>query len=169
MCFSPFAIDNYSVYNEKHPLKAAYEVLGNLLPLIAKEQGTGRMRGFMQEGNTSDRIDFGDYEMHVNYHTAEPYEGYGLVIRLSEDEFLVSGYSVNISFSSKNKKRPGISYGTIREGRFVNGEWKTLRYLGGDEAMQGVGGVKMPPVYTNEEKTPDLITTVIVKLIPVEP
>lgn len=169
MCFSPFAIDNYSVYNEEHPLKAAYEVLGNLLPLIAKEQGTGRMRGFMQEGNTSDRIDFGDYEMHVNYHTAEPYEGYGLVIRLSEDEFLVSGYSVNISFSSKNKKRHGISYGTIREGRFVNGEWKTLRYLGGDEAMQGVGGVKMPPVYTNEEKTPDLITTVIVKLIPVEP
>lgn len=92
----------------------------------------------MQEDNRDDHIDFGDYVLNVNYQTSEPYEGYGLVIRLSEDEFLVSGYSIDISFSSKCKKRPGISYGTLREGHFVNGEWQTLKYLEGDEAMQGV-------------------------------
>ena len=73
-----------------------------------------------------------------------------------------------MSFNSKDRKRPGISYGTLREGYFVDGEWKTLKYLGGDEAMQGVGGVKMPSVYTDAERSPDLITTVIIKVIPVE-
>lgn len=168
ICFSPFAIDNYSVYNEKHPLREAYKVLKNLMPLIVKKHGTGQMRGFMQQENRNDKIDFGDYEMNIHYHATEPYEGYGLVIRLSEDEFLVSGYGINVSFNSKDRKRPGISYGTLREGYFVDGEWKTLKYLGGDEAMQGVGGVKMPSVYTDAEKSPDLITTVIIKVIPVE-
>ena len=168
ICFSPFAIDNYSVYNEKHPLREAYKVLKNLMPLIVKKHGTGQMRGFMQQENRSDKIDFGDYEMNIHYHATEPYEGYGLVIRLSEDEFLVSGYGINVSFNSKDRKRPGISYGTLREGYFVDGEWKTLKYLGGDEAMQGVGGVKMPSVYTDAERSPDLITTVIIKVIPVE-
>jgi hypothetical protein len=168
LCFSPFAIDN-GVYSEEHPIKDAYRVLGNLLPLIAKEQGSGNMRGFMQQGERDENIDFGDYEMHVNYHSAADYEGYGLVIRLSKDEFLVSGFGINVSFHSKNKSLPGISYGTIREGSFENGEWKTLRYLGGDEAMQGVGGVKMPAVYTPEEtKDPHLVSTVILKVIPVE-
>lgn len=90
--------------------------------------------------------------MNIHYHATEPYEGYGLVIRLSEDEFLVSGYGINVSFNSKDRKRPGISYGTLREGYFVDGEWKTLKYLGDDEAMQGVGGVKMPSVYTDAGK-----------------
>ena len=163
--YSPFAIDNV-VYDEKHPLRDAYRVLENLMPLIIKEHGTGNMRGFMQQENKSDNIDFGDYEMHVNY--GYPYQGYGLVIRLSEDEFLVSGNCINVSFQSKIKNLPGISYGTIREGHFVNGEWKTLKYLGGDEAMQGVGGFKIPHVYTPEEVSPNLVSTVIVKVVPVE-
>ena len=165
ICFSPFGIDN-DVYDEKHPLKDAYRVLNNLMPLIIKEHGTGKMRGFMQQEKRNDRIDFGDYEMIVNY--SYPYKGYGLVIRLSEDEFLVSGNGANVSFQSKNKSLPGISYGTIREGYFENGCWKTLKYANGDEAMQGVGGVKIPPVYLAEDANPNLVSTVIIKVIPVE-
>ncbi len=163
--FSPFGIDN-DVYSETHPLKDAYRVLNNLTPLIIKEHGSGKMRGFMQQKNKQDIIDFGDYEMRAGYDY--PYQGYGLVIRLSEDEFLVSGNGVNISFQSKNKLLPGISYGTIREGYFVNGEWKTIKYANGDEAMQGVGGVKLPPVYLGEDANPNLVSTVIIKVIPVE-
>ncbi|GHT13291.1 beta-galactosidase [Bacteroidia bacterium] len=163
--FSPFAIDN-SVYDEKHPLKDAYRVLNNLMPLIVKEQGSGKMRGFMQQESKRDKIDFGDYEMFMNYNHAYP--GYGLVIRLSDDEFLVSGNGVDISFRSKKESLTGISYGTIREGYFVNGVWNTSKYLGGDEAMQGVGGVKIPPVYLGEDATQNLVSTVIIKVIPVE-
>lgn len=163
--FSPFAIDN-AVYDEDHPLKDAYRVLNNLMPLITAEHGSGRMRGFMQQENKHDEIDFGDYVMHANYNY--PYRGYGLVIRLSDDEFLVAGNGVDISFQSKVKFLTGISYGTIREGHYVNGEWKTLKYLGGDEAMQGVGGFKMPPVYLAEDANRNLVSIVRVKVIPVE-
>ena len=165
ICFSPFGIDN-DVYDENHPLKDAYRVLNNLMPLIIREHGTGNMRGFLQQDNNNDKIDFGDYEMHISY--GYPYKGYGLVIRLSEDEFLVSGNGANVSFQSKNKLLPGISYGTIREGYFVNGEWKTIKYANGDEAMQGVGGVKIPPVYLKEDANPNSVSTVIIKVIPVE-
>ncbi len=163
--FSPFGIDN-AVYDEKHPLRDAYRVLDNLMPLIVKEHGTGKMKGFMQQESKTDRVDFGDYEMHVGYNY--PYQGYGLVIRLSDDEFLVSGNGADISFQSKSKSLPGISYGTVREGYLVDAQWKTVKYLGGDEAMQGVGGVKLPPVYLGEDASPNLVSTVIIRVIPVE-
>jgi len=163
--FSPFAIDHV-VYDENHPLKDAYRVLDNLMPLIVKEHGSGKMRGFMQQENKQDTIDFGDYEMHVSYNY--PYQGYGLVVRLPDDEFLVSGNGADISFQSKIKSLSGISYGTIKEGYFANGVWHTSKYLGGDEAMQGVGGVKLPPVYLGGDANPNLVSTVIIKVIPVE-
>ncbi|EGK03122.1 DUF5597 domain-containing protein [Dysgonomonas gadei] len=163
--FSPFAIDN-AIYDDKHPLKDAYHVLNNLIPLIAKEHGSGKMKGFMQQDNKSDKIDFGDYEINIHYNY--PYLGYGLVIRLSEDEFLIAGNGADISFRSKVKSLPGISYGTIREGYFVNGEWKTSKYIGGDEAMQGVGGVKIPPVYLSEDANQNLVSILRIKVIPVK-
>ncbi len=165
LCFSPFAID-HPVYNDKHPLGDAYRVLGNLLPLIVEEQGSGKMKGFMQQDSKSDSLDYGDYEIDIRYNY--PYQGYGLVIRLSDDEFLVAGNGMDVSFRSKVKSLTGISYGTIREGYFKDGEWITTKYLGGDEAMQGVGGVKMPPVYLTGDANPNLITTVRIKVIPVE-
>jgi len=163
--FSPFAIDN-DVYDEKHPLKDAYRVLDNLTELIVENHGSGKMKGFMQQENKSDKIDFDDYEMNINYNY--PYPGYGLVIRLSDDEFLISGNGADISFQSKIKSLSGLSYGTIREGLFIDGKWKTIKYLGGDEAMQGVGGLKLPPVYLAEDANQNLVTTIRVKLIPVE-
>ncbi|GAB6120370.1 hypothetical protein JCM30204_15190 [Dysgonomonas termitidis] len=163
--FSPFAIDN-AIYDDKHPLKDAYHVLNNLIPLITKEHGSGKMRGFMQQDNKSDKIDFGDYEINIHYNY--PYLGYGLVIRLSEDEFLIAGNGADISFRSKVKSLRGISYGTIREGYFVNGEWKTSKYIGGDEAMQGVGGVKLPPVYLSEDANQNLVSILRIKVIPVK-
>ena len=165
LCFSPFAIDN-DIYDENHPLKDAYFVLNNLMPLMVQEQGSGKMKGFMQQENKNDHLDFGDYEVNVSYNY--PYKGYGMVIRLSGDEFLVSGNGADISFRSKIKGLPGISYGLIREGQFVGDEWKTLKYLGGDESMQGVGGVKLPPVYLSEDATINHISIIRIKVIPVE-
>ncbi len=99
ICFSPFAIDN-DVYDEKHPLKDAYKVLNNLMPLITKEHGSGNMRGYMQYDDIkSEKIDLGDYEMYVSYNY--PYQGYGLVIRLSENELEV--YQANITYRQKRK------------------------------------------------------------------
>lgn len=163
--FAPFGIDN-AIYTENHPVGDAYRVLNNLLPLIVKEHGTGQMKGFMQQKDQNEVVSFKDYDIHMNYRY--PYQGYGLVIRLADDEFLVAGNGADISFHSKIKSLPGVSYGTLQEGYFVDGEWKTTKYLGGDEAMQGIGGIKLPGVYLYEDANPNAVTIVRVKLIPTE-
>lgn len=168
LCFSPFAIDNKLYEASAHPLGAAYKTLRELMPLIVRYRGTERMRGFMMETERNQTFDMVGYRLHVNYQSGVPYDGYGLVIQLSDNEFLVSGYNINVSFSSLDSKKKEVSYGLIREGSYEGGKWSTYRYLGGDEAMQGVGGVKMPPVYTDEERTPHMVTTVILKVIKVQ-
>lgn len=163
--FAPFGIDN-AIYTENHPVGDAYRVLNNLLPLITKEHGSGQMKGFMQQKDQNEVVSFPDYDIHINYRY--PYQGYGLVIRLAKDEFLVAGNGADISFQSKIKDLPGLSYGTLQEGYFVNGAWKTTKYLGGDEAMQGIGGVKLPPVYLYEDAHPNDVSIIRIKLIPTE-
>ena len=165
MCFSPFAID-HAAYGAGHPIKSAYGVLSGLMPLITKEHGSGNMRGFMQQENKSEYIPFGDIVFHVGYNY--PYRGFGLIVRLSENEFLIAGSGFDAHFSSRNEKLPGISYGTMREGRFENGEWKTSRYVGGDEAMQGVGGIKMPPLYLRDDASPEIVPVVRIRVFPVD-
>ena len=66
------------------------------------------------------------------------------------------------------KPLSGLSYGTIQEGYFENGKWKATKYLNGDEAGQGVGGFKLPGVYLKEDANIHTITTVRVKLIPID-
>lgn len=166
--FSPFAIDNPLYDAATHPLGSAYKTLANIMPVIIKHRGTDRIRGFMMDGERHESADMGKFRVNVHYNSPKPYESYGLVIRLSDNEYLVSGFNINVSFSSLDSKKKEVSYGTIREGKFVDGEWQTYRYLGGDEAMQGVGGVKIPPVYTDEERTPHMVTTVIMRVVAIE-
>lgn len=164
LCFSPFAID-HPIYDENHPLGIAYHVLKNLTPLIIQEQGTGNMRGFMEQDSKNERIDFEDIYLNINYD--KPYTGYGLIIRLAKDEFLIAGNGFSAQFFSKMKPLSGLSYGTIQEGYFENGKWKTTKYLNGDEAGQGVGGFKLPGVYLKEDANINTITSIRVKLVPI--
>jgi hypothetical protein len=165
LCFSPFAID-HPAYDENHPLGRAYHVLNYLTPLIIQEQETGNMRGFMEQDSKNERIDFKDYYLNINYD--KPYLGYGLVIRLADDEFLIAGNGFSAQFFSKMKPLSGLSYGTIREGYYENGKWKTTKYLNGDEAGQGVGGFKLPGVYLKEDANINTITSIRIKLVPID-
>ena len=163
ICFAPFAID-HPVYSENHPLKTAYAMLQGLIPTIAKAQGSDDMFGFMQKDkdHKEDIADFDDYRIYVRYFGPNP--GYGLVIRLSEDEFLLSGNGISAHIVSKKPGLEGIGYGLMREGRFnAKGEWITERFLGGDE-----GGLRMPAVYLGKDVNEHLIKTIRVKVYPVE-
>ncbi len=160
--FSPFAID-YPVYGPGHPLADAYGVLANLMPEITKARAGDNMRGFMQQAHLrdtqkADSFDFGDIRANVHYNY--DYPGYGLIIRLSKEEFLVAGSGIDVHFFSNLKEKMGIGYGLLREGRYEGGEWKTSRYLGGDEAHGGVGGLHMPPVYLKRDARPGQISVI---------
>lgn len=154
--FSPFAID-YEYFAPGHPLERAYEVLSNLMPIILKSKAGVNMRGFMQHKQRADNLDFGDIQANVHYNYS--YKGYGLIIRLSKEEFLVAGSGIDVHFESKNPNFKEISYGLLQEGRLENGKWKTLRYLGGDEAHNG-GGLHMPSPYLKDDAHCGMISAI---------
>ncbi len=52
------------------------------------------------------------------------------------DEFVVAGTALTIVFSTTDAgKQAGIV--SAEEGRYVNGRWENIRWLGGDETHQG--------------------------------
>lgn len=126
--FSPFAI-NHRTYAKSHPLSSAYKVLKNISGAISAAEAGKNMRGFMQTSQKSDTLDFGDIVAKVSY--AFPYKGYGLIIRLSKEDFLIAASGVYVKFSAKSGN--SIAYGLVREGGYENGEWRTSKYIGGDE------------------------------------
>ena len=60
----------------------------------------------------------------------------GLVLATGPDELVVAGTAVTITFAaSVPGKRAGIL--SAEEGRFVEGRWENIRWLGGDQTHQG--------------------------------
>lgn len=142
MGFSPFGIDHHT-YHSNHPIKKAYEVLDNLRPLIAKAQVEDRINGFM-EGDSASPVSFqlGDFIFKPGYNLQKKslIKGYGLIIQISEDEFIVSGNACNIGYQSADSGKPNAQLLSVEEGKFVDGKWVKKRTINGDEF-----GIKLPP------------------------
>ncbi len=146
MCFAPFGIEDI---DEDHPLIASYELLHQLMPLIVRHQGTGRMAGVLQqkpeeEGTT---IRVGDYNADVRYNRQAKGQtdmAYGLILSVGPDEYLVAGnwFQVNFSPATPGPRHAGILQGW--EGLYEDGRWVPGRCLNGDEtAAHWVA--KLPP------------------------
>lgn len=58
------------------------------------------------------------------------------MIATGPDEFLFAGIGVTVTFAAGE---PGWQTGilSVEEGRFVNGRWRNVRWLNGDETHQG--------------------------------
>lgn len=164
--FSPFAID-HKTYSKAHPLAKAYEVLNNLMPEISKARAGENMRGFMKENQDVDAFDIGDIKVRVHYNF-KSYKGFGLVVRLNENEFLVAATGVDVHFESLNPDKKGLVFGLTQEGYYKNGKWITTRYLGGDEAHGGVAGLHLPPVYLKGDADESQISVVKINLYQVK-
>lgn len=144
--FSPFGID-HQVYHKNHPIKNAYEVLNNLKPLILEAQANNRINGFMEGDEASPKsFKLGDYifQPKYNMHKDSLIKGYGLMIQLSEDEYIVAGNACHLGFRSADLNKPIPQLLSVEEGRFVDGEWKKNRTLNGDEF-----GINLPPIPYN--------------------
>ncbi len=146
MCFAPFGIEGI---DEDHPLIASYELLYQLMPLIVRHQGTGRMAGVLQqkpeeEGTT---IRVGDYNANVRYNRQAKGQtdmAYGLILSVGPDEYLVAGnwFQVNFSPATPGPHHAGILQ--VWEGAFEDGRWIPGRCLNGDvTAAHWVA--KLPP------------------------
>ncbi len=143
ICFAPFGIEDA---HQNRAYIQATSVINNLLPLISKYQGTGKMRGFMRSENAvSDTISIGETTLLIKYTNGEK-SGYGLVIQTGSDEFIVAGIDCRIQFMANNTSKK-IRIGHVFEGNFINQKWVTNRMLNGDEtAHNDFLNVKSHPV-----------------------
>ena len=129
ICFSPFGIED-GVNN--FSFTQSCKTLNELMPLITKYQGTGKMFGILAEGDEKERtIELGDYLIKIVYEKLKG-ESYGLIIQTAENEFLVSGMNMQVYFSANNPNKIG-NIGQIWEGGYEDGKWKSTRLLNGDE------------------------------------
>lgn len=142
MGFSPFGID-HSVYRNNHPIKNAYKVLNNLMPLIFKAQADDKINSFMEGDETSpESFKLGDFIFKPNYKIQKDplIKGYGLIMQISKDEYIVAGNACSITQMSADVGKPNSQLLSVEEGKIVDGKWMKNRIINGDEF-----GIKLPP------------------------
>ena len=145
-CFAPFGIDNPR-YATDDPLDLAYGALRELEPLILEHQGKGTMRGLLvDDKNPILKIEMGDYIIEAKLASGKLRTSGGLIIQTGTDEFICTGRSLDVFFSSKDE-----SYRTaldiVDEGTFINGKWIPEKRLNGDETHASTfdgAGLRLP-------------------------
>lgn len=156
--FAPFGIERVS---EESSLVEGYQILEQLMPLILERQGTDKMRGLYKqvtpkrkgvnvgewdfdagELEAEDKgfinVEFGNWIFDISF--AEQIKGeasFGLILQLSDDEFIITGKNLRIQHRHKNESFK-VDQVYAQQGEFVDGKWKIRRWLNGDETAHGV-------------------------------
>lgn len=156
LCFAPFGIDSVGTNsvtafaNQVQEgielmdssyvggmLSQCYKLLGGMMPILTKYFGTGKMTGVMQYGADIQTFDAGTYLLRIKFNKSsalnEGFPGAGIIIAVSESEFIVAGHGFSVEFQTKPGHPPYVGYLSIDEGEFENGAWKAGRRLNGDE------------------------------------
>ncbi|MDL5513501.1 DUF5597 domain-containing protein [Arenibacter sp. M-2] len=147
MGFSPFSIES-SVDPHNEPLGRMYDLIGQLTPLITKNQGLNRMEGvLLDKENIGSIVRLGNYEFTFNHSYKLGWEAEAknetwdmagaIIIQTGNKEFYVAGNGFYVTF--KNIKDPNLKVGILKvdEGVFENMKWKIIRHLNGDQTHQG--------------------------------
>ena len=132
-----FAVDSSKSYPQDiDELTTMNRLLKGAIEPITANYGTDNLQAFTRERNgRSVKVDMGDYRLKLMFIPKKQKDNCVLVNRLSEDEFLFIGYQVMINIESINKEKPYIQNISIEEGEYIDGKWKALRVLNGDEEM----------------------------------
>ena len=116
-------------------LGESYQMLSSIMPLIKKNQGTGNMIGFIGKMEGEKIIaELGNYKLEIDLQKVEKpgdLPGYGLIIVLEPNEFLLAGANFSVHPFSKDGKFTEIL--SVEEGSFTEGNWVPGRKLNGDE------------------------------------
>lgn len=128
--FGPFGVESL-ISDDAYALSLKL-LKEELLPVVAMYQGTGKMKGVLKEGNEDTvSVIMGQYKCFIEF-IEKGKNAYGIVIQTGEDEFLVAGINLKMSFFS-NLSSQKICIGQVQEGGYNNQQWNTYRYLNGDE------------------------------------
>jgi hypothetical protein len=138
--YSPFGFESRTEKQENDPMTVAYGIASGMSGYILDAQSKGTINAVLLNSETKpeEEIVLGDYRILAELPRgwgARPFSGigYGIIISLSNDEYLFYGKNIQFSFSPAT---PGPSIAGIAhadEGDFVHGAWIAERRLNGDE------------------------------------
>jgi hypothetical protein len=158
--FAAFGIENIGSPADRF-LTASYELLRQLEPLLAEVAGTGRSRGLLPPHGAHrppHRIQLGGYTLNATYErllspgladgvineaddrssSTTLLPAGAIVIQTGDDEFIVAGTGVTITFAPDPAGADTVGILRCDEGGFDrDGVWRTTRRLNGDETHQG--------------------------------
>lgn len=139
ICFSPFGIDDPKWFLADDPIGKSYQLLLRLMPYLQQYQGTGKMAGLVGAKDEKQEIILGKYKLLINFTGNQNPElpGYGLVIALSDDEFLVAGKGIIVTFLSGKELPKRTEVLAAYELVYKNNIWVKQRRLNGDETGSG--------------------------------
>jgi len=127
-------------------LSAAYEMVINMEELVQQAHKEGRIHGFVEEDEQGTTISMKYFDVKINFGGSgfgmmsipkapgTPKSG-GMLIELSDWEFVVLGTGCTISVQEREGTGKKIDIERKEEGRYINGEWQRGRILNGDELM----------------------------------
>jgi hypothetical protein len=145
--FSPFSIESASSPLEE-PVAKSYKLLEQLSPLILESQAAGKIEGVLLDSNNQKQdIIIGNYKLTVSHEYTLGWspeskkpgwpESGGLIIQSANDEFIIAGTGIVITFSSVLPANPTVGILRADEGEYINGRWKAGRRMNGDQDHQG--------------------------------
>jgi hypothetical protein len=144
--FAPFGIEDLPA---THPIGKSYSLLEQLLPLLAKCQGTGRLAAVVRREADTEELVLGDHRLHVRLVSKERARAAGLVIALEPDEYLVAGWGFAVEFQAREGVAETVGLLRHEEGRYEDGRWVPGPELTGsagkaEEVEQAPGRISRP-------------------------
>lgn len=128
--FSPFAIDQSSSDITQYVTKG-YNLVSQLSPLLLKYQGRGSSWGMLFDQKNPERIiEDGDNLITCRHYFTLPWdsratdghvwqEGGGLILKLTDNEYIIAGSGVVVVFQTKSEKDQ-VEQNSLGEDGFVN-------------------------------------------------
>ena len=159
--FSPFGIER-SVGPDTE-LASAYRVVSHMAPAIVAQQGRETITAVrMNQGDAPVSVKLGDYKLSLTYigrgrvpiapeptAAGEPRSqaaasqgtppATAILIAAGRDEFYFGAGAggMRIGFATTTPGPQIVGLGDVQEGKFVDGKWRVVRQLGGDDTGQG--------------------------------
>lgn len=138
--FHPFGIESVPDDSE---LFRAYAVLNEMTDLILEAQANDRIHGFRVRTGERQTATIGGFEITISgsFQTfglfgegtgaaADEVVGYGLILQVDADEFVVVARHASVAFSRTDAV---VEFDRLLEGTYRDGAWAPRRTLNGDE------------------------------------
>ncbi|MGA2186078.1 MAG: DUF5597 domain-containing protein [Bryobacteraceae bacterium] len=154
--FSPFFIERSAAPDTE--LAAAYGLVSQLAPAIAAQQGKETITAVrMNQGDAPLDVKLGNYTLTLTYvgmgrvpiapdpsaaaaaRDPKAPEAAAILIAPGPDEFYFGavGGAIRIGFAPNTPGPRIVGLGDVQQGKFVEGQWRVIRQLGGDDTGQG--------------------------------